>query len=139
MQLSFQYIRNELKQLGAIMSLEQIILVNKYDRKTGFMEKQEVHEKGLLHRAFSVFIFNQEGRMMLQKRARAKYHSGGLWTNTCCGHPRPGEKTLNAAKRRLYEEMGINCKLTKAFSFIYFSVLGNLIEYEFDCLMLKNK
>ena len=115
------------------MSLEHVILVDKFDRKTGIMEKQEVHQKGLLHRAFSVFIFNSEGKIMLQKRASEKYHSGGLWTNTCCGHPKPGEKTLQAAKRRLYEEMGLHCKLTKVFSFTYFSVLGNnLIEYELD-------
>lgn len=121
------------------MRPEHVILVNKNDRKTGSMEKQEVHEKGLLHRAFSVFIFNSEGKMLLQKRADNKYHSGGLWTNTCCGHPRPGEKTLNAAKRRLYEEMGITCKLTNFFSFIYFSALGNnLIEHELDHVFIGN-
>jgi isopentenyl-diphosphate delta-isomerase len=86
--------------------MEQVILVDDNDVETGVMEKMQAHREGVLHRAFSVFIFNPEGEMLLQQRAINKYHSGGLWTNTCCSHPRPGEEITNAAKRRLLEEMG---------------------------------
>src|SRR5688572_19216713 len=97
------------------------------------MEKMEAHEKGLLHRAFSVFIFNDKGEMLLQQRALNKYHSGGLWTNACCSHPRPGEDTLQAAKRRLQEEMGIETPLTLKTSFTYKTAFENgLTEHEFD-------
>ena len=97
------------------------------------MEKMEAHEKGLLHRAFSVFIFNDKGEMLLQQRALNKYHSAGLWTNTCCSHPRPGEKTLEAAKRRLNEEMGMEIHLDFKTSFIYNTNFENgLTENEFD-------
>ena len=93
----------------------------------------DAHEKGILHRAFSIFIFNSDYKLLLQKRASSKYHSGGLWTNTCCSHPRDGEDTIDAANRRLYEEMGIKTSLRKVFDFIYRAELdNNLIENEFD-------
>lgn len=111
----------------------QLILVNENDAVIGSMEKMEAHEKGLLHRAFSIFIFNPKGEMLLQKRAKKKYHSGGLWTNACCSHPYAGEDTEPAAHRRLKEEMGFDTVLEKSFSFVYKAHLDNgLIEYEFD-------
>lgn len=110
-----------------------VILVDEFDVQTGVMEKMEVHQKALLHRAFSVFIFNGKGEMLLQKRADKKYHSAGLWTNACCSHPKPGEKTLAAAEIRLQEEMGFNTQLKKAFNFVYKAPFDNgLTEYEFD-------
>lgn len=97
------------------------------------MEKQEAHAKAALHRAFSVFIFNSQNELLLQQRAFSKYHSGGLWTNTCCSHPRPGENTLDAAHRRLQEEMGFDCMLTQKFSFLYQTPFENgLSEHELD-------
>ena len=112
---------------------EKVILVNESDEPIGLMPKLEAHEKALLHRAFSVFIFDPAGRLLLQRRASAKYHSGGLWSNTCCGHPRPGEDRRDAARRRLKEEMGIECLLAEAFSFIYRAALpGGLTEHEYD-------
>jgi len=111
----------------------EVILVNEHDVQTGTMEKMEVHQKALLHRAFSVFVFNEKGEILLQQRAAKKYHSGGLWTNACCSHPRPGEETLTAAQTRLQEEMGFNTSLKKAFDFIYKAPFDNgLTEYEFD-------
>lgn len=111
----------------------EIILVNEQDVQTGTMDKMEVHQKAMLHRAFSVFIFNEKGEMLLHKRADKKYHSGGLWTNACCSHPRPGEETLTAAQLRLQEEMGFKTELKKAFDFIYKAPFENgLTEYEFD-------
>ena len=92
-----------------------VILVDEQDMPVGAMEKMEVHQKALLHRAFSIFIFNERGEMLLHKRADKKYHSGGLWTNACCSHPRPGEDTLAAARKRLQEEMGIVTDIKKAF------------------------
>jgi len=113
--------------------MEHVILVNESDEVIGTMEKIEAHEKALLHRAFSVFIFNQQGEMLLQQRALKKYHSGGLWTNACCSHPRPNEETINAASRRLTEEMGFSTPLSKAFDFTYKTAFENgLTEYEFD-------
>lgn len=113
--------------------MEFVVLVDKDDNQLGLMEKMEAHEKGLLHRAFSVFLFNSKGEMLLQQRAISKYHSGGLWTNTCCSHPRDGEKTIDAAHRRLEEEMGFDCDIEKAFHFIYKSELDNdLTEHELD-------
>lgn len=113
--------------------IEEVILVNSSDEPVGKMEKLEAHEKGLLHRAFSVFIFNSMGQMLLQRRALTKYHSGGLWTNACCSHPRPGEHTLHAATRRLEEEMGLHCELVHCFSFIYkVSFENGLTENELD-------
>ena len=113
--------------------VEKVILVDENDQVLGAMEKLEAHEKALLHRAFSIFIFNNEGKLMLQQRQFTKYHSGGLWTNTCCGHPRPGETTEKAASRRLHEEMGFACQLDKRFDFIYKANLDHeLTEYELD-------
>lgn len=113
--------------------LEQVILVNEADQEIGFMEKMEAHEKAVLHRAFSVFILNDAGEMLLQQRASNKYHSANLWTNTCCSHPKPGELTKSAAHRRLQEEMGFDTPLEKAFDFVYKAPFDNgLTEYEFD-------
>ena len=110
-----------------------VILVDEHDVQTGTMEKMEVHQKALLHRAFSIFIFNEKGEMLLHKRAEKKYHSGGLWTNACCSHPQPGEETLAAAQMRLQQEMGFNTELKKAFDFIYKVSFDNgLTEHEFD-------
>jgi isopentenyl-diphosphate delta-isomerase len=116
-----------------LLPMEQVILVNEQDHPIGLMEKMEVHEKALLHRAFSVFVFNQQGELLLQQRAFSKYHSAGLWTNTCCSHPRPDEKTADAASRRLLEEMGFTTPLEKIFDFIYTANFDNgLTEHEFD-------
>ena len=115
------------------MSEEKVILVDKNDNQVGLMPKLEAHEKGFLHRAFSIFIFNSNYELLLQKRASSKYHSGGLWTNTCCSHPREGEDILDAANRRLDEEMGIKTSLRKVYDFIYKAELDNqLTEHEFD-------
>lgn len=119
--------------------LEQVILVNEADQEIGFMEKMEAHEKAVLHRAFSVFILNDAGEMLLQQRASNKYHSANLWTNTCCSHPKPGEVTKNAAHRRLQEEMGFDTPLEKAFDFVYKAPFDNgLTEYEFDHVFIGN-
>lgn len=116
---------------------ERVILVDGNDSQTGTMEKMEAHEKGLLHRAFSVFVFNSKGELLMQQRAKEKYHSGGLWTNTCCSHPRDGEDTADAASRRLKEEMGLECILKPAFSFIYKAEFDNgLTEHEFDYVFI---
>jgi isopentenyl-diphosphate Delta-isomerase len=116
---------------------EEVILVNAADVPVGVREKGDAHVAGVLHRAFSVFVFDDDGRMLLQRRARSKYHSGGLWSNTCCSHPRPGETTAAAARRRLMEEMGFHCPLDAAFSFIYRAdVGGGLIEHEYDHVLL---
>jgi isopentenyl-diphosphate delta-isomerase len=113
--------------------LQEVVLVNEKDEPIGIMEKMEAHRKALLHRAFSVFIFNTKGEMLLQKRSQNKYHSAGLWTNTCCSHPMPGEDTKQAAVRRLNEELGFSTTLNKIFDFIYKSDFDNgLTEYEFD-------
>ena len=115
------------------MEKENVILVDVHDNEIGLMEKMEAHEKGLLHRAFSVFIFNSKGEILLQKRSIEKYHSGGLWSNTCCSHPRAGEGLENAASRRLMEEMGMTTALVPTFSFQYKSNLDhNMIENELD-------
>lgn len=112
---------------------ELLILVDQHDRETGFAPKLHTHQMGLLHRAFSIFIFDSTGRVLLQQRALSKYHSQGLWTNTCCGHPRYGEQTEAAAKRRLHEEMGLKCKLRKVSTLLYHEQVSNhLIEHEFD-------
>lgn len=113
--------------------MENVILVNERDEETGIMEKMEAHEKALLHRAFSVFIFNNDGEMLLQQRASRKYHSPNLWTNACCSHPKPQEATGTAAKRRLKEELGFETDLEKIFDFTYKADFENgLTEYEFD-------
>ncbi len=121
------------------MQVEYVILVNNNDQPLGAMEKMEAHEKGVMHRAFSVFVYNSEGKMLLQKRADSKYHSPGLWSNTACSHPRTGEKTDDAAHRRMMEEMGFDCDLEKAFTFIYKAEVGDgLIEHEFDHVFIGN-
>lgn len=113
--------------------MEEIILVDEQDNAIGTMEKMEAHLKGALHRAFSVVLFNSNGELLLQKRAKNKYHSGGLWTNTCCSHPFPEETISDAAQRRLKHEMGINLKPEFAFKFIYKTPLDNsFIEHELD-------
>ena len=115
------------------MSEDNVILVDKNDNQVGLMPKLEAHQKGVLHRAFSIFIFNNKYELLLQKRASSKYHSGGLWTNTCCSHPRENEDILDAANRRLIEEMGIETSLRKVYEFTYKAELDNdLIEHEFD-------
>src|ERR671913_2483251 len=112
---------------------EEVILVDEHDRVVGAGEKLRAHREGALHRAFSVFVFDAGGRLLLQKRAREKYHSGGLWSNTACGHPRPGEPTATAARRRLREEMSLDCELREAFEFVYRAELdGALVEHEYD-------
>lgn len=113
--------------------VHDIILVNANDEQVGTMEKMETHRKALLHRAFSVFIFNNALEMLLQRRALEKYHSPGLWTNSCCSHPKPGEETITGAQRRLKEEMGFSVPLKKAFHFIYKAEFDNgLTENEYD-------
>lgn len=113
--------------------MEEVILVNEKDEEVGTLEKMQAHREGLLHRAFSVFILNDQGEMLIHKRANSKYHSGGLWTNACCSHPKPNEDTTAAAARRLMEEMGISCELKHSFSFLYKAHLDNeLTEHEFD-------
>ena len=110
-----------------------VILVDKDDNITGTLGKLEAHQKAMLHRAISVFIINSKGEWILQRRALNKYHSNGLWTNTCCSHPYPGETCPEAASRRLFEEMGLRCKLHEVFSFIYKEYLDNgLTEHELD-------
>lgn len=112
---------------------EKVILVDENGDEVGIEEKIKAHREGKLHLAFSIFIFNNSGEILLQRRAKSKYHSGGLWTNTCCSHPRPGEKVEEAAHRRLRGEMGFDCNLEKVFSLIYKVNLDhNLTEYEFD-------
>lgn len=111
----------------------QVVLVNEQDEVVGVMEKMEAHRKALLHRAFSIFIFNRKGEMLLQQRALQKYHSAGLWTNACCSHPLPDETPLQAATSRLLEEMGFTTELHKVFDFVYKSDFENgLSEHEFD-------
>jgi isopentenyl-diphosphate delta-isomerase len=112
---------------------EVLILVDQHDHAVGIGEKLQVHRDGVLHRAFSIFVFDRHGRLLLQQRASDKYHSGGLWTNTCCGHPRHGESNDAAAHRRLREEMGFDCKLQKVAAITYRAQVSNdLIEHEYD-------
>lgn len=116
---------------------EQVVLVDTNDQPLGLMPKMEAHEKGLLHRAFSVFILNDAGELMLQQRALHKYHSPGLWTNTCCSHQRNGESNITAGKRRLQEEMGFVAELHELTSFIYKAPFNNgLTEHELDHIMI---
>lgn len=115
------------------MKGDEVVLVNENDEFVGTMAKMEAHQKGLLHRAFSVFIFDSRGRMLLQQRSSQKYHGANLWTNACCSHPFPDEKIDDAAERRLKEELGFVTPLQKIFSFTYHApVENNLIEHEFD-------
>ena len=116
---------------------EQVILVNENDEQIGLMPKLEAHEKAALHRAFSVFIFNVKDELLLQKRASHKYHSPNQWTNTCCSHQRNGETSIEAGKRRLYEEMGFSCELEEIFKFIYKAPFDNgLTEHELDHVLI---
>ena len=116
---------------------DNVILVDVHDKQIGLMPKLEAHEKGVLHRAFSVFIFNNKGELMLQRRALSKYHSPGLWTNTCCSHQRDGESNILAAKRRLNEEMGFVTELIEKTSFVYKANFDNgLTEHELDHIIV---
>lgn len=116
---------------------ELVVLVDENDNQVGLMPKMEAHEKAVLHRAFSVFIFNKNGELMLQQRAASKYHSPLLWTNTCCSHQRDGERNLEAGKRRLQEEMGFTTDLKEVFSFVYKAPFDNgLTEHELDHVMI---
>ena len=118
---------------------ENVILVDVLDNKLGLMPKMQAHEKAVLHRAFSVFIFNDKGELMLQQRAAHKYHSPLLWTNTCCSHQRDGESNIEAGKRRLIEEMGFKTNLKEIFSFVYKAPFDNgLTEHELDHVMIGN-
>lgn len=120
-----------------ILMEEQVILVNEKDEPIGLMGKMEAHEKGLLHRAFSVFVFNSKQEVLLQQRAACKYHSPNLWTNTCCSHPRAGETNQQAGERRLQEEMGLQVPLQEVFSFIYKAPFDNgLTEHEYDHVLI---
>ncbi|RXP52806.1 isopentenyl-diphosphate Delta-isomerase [Lutibacter sp. HS1-25] len=119
------------------MREEQVILVNENDEQIGLMPKMEAHEKAVLHRAFSVFVFNDKNQLMLQQRAANKYHSPLLWTNTCCSHQRNGETNIEAGKRRLQEEMGFVCELEEKTWFIYKAPFDNgLTEHELDHIMV---
>ncbi len=119
------------------MKQEYVILVNDLDEQIGLMPKLEAHEKAVLHRAFSVFIFNGKNELMLQQRALNKYHSPGLWTNTCCSHQRDGENNIEAGKRRLMEEMGFVVELQETISFIYKAPFDNgLTEHELDHILI---
>ncbi len=114
---------------------ENVVLVDEHDNELGLMEKMEAHRQGMLHRAFSVFVLNSNGELLMQQRAFHKYHSGGLWTNTCCSHPRYQESTDEAAHRRMQEEMGFDCHLEKLFDFVYRAEFdNNMVEHEFDHL-----
>lgn len=116
---------------------EQVVLVDENDQQIGLMPKMEAHEKAILHRAFSVFTFNKKGELLLQQRAKSKYHSPLLWTNTCCSHQREGETNIEAGKRRLEEEMGFSTELKEVFSFIYKAPFDNgLTEHELDHVMV---
>lgn len=112
---------------------EFVVLIDNEDNRIGLMEKMQAHLQGVLHRAFSVFVFNDNNEMLLQQRALSKYHSPGLWTNTCCSHPRDGESYLAAAQRRMMEEMGLQCDMEDKFNFIYKADVGQgLVEHELD-------
>jgi isopentenyl-diphosphate delta-isomerase len=117
---------------------DHVVLVDQRDRMVGVAPKLDAHRRGQLHRAVSVVLFDDEGRVLLQRRAEAKYHSAGLWSNTCCGHPRPGESVGDAARRRLMDEMGIEgCGLTWVTDFLYFAELdGGLVEHELDHVLI---
>ena len=119
------------------MAEKKVVLVDKNDNQIGLMPKMEAHQKGILHRAFSIFIINSQNQILLQKRSANKYHSAGLWTNTCCSHPREGENIIDAGSRRLHEEMGIKTDLKVAFNFTYKAELENgLIEHEYDYVLI---
>ncbi len=117
--------------------MDQVVLVDLNGHETGTMGKLETHRKGKLHRAFSIFVFNSQGELLLQQRAPGKYHSGLLWANTCCSHPLPGEPVLDAGHRRLMEEMGFDCDLKEISTLIYKKKVGpELTEYEYDHILI---
>jgi isopentenyl-diphosphate delta-isomerase len=117
--------------------MEKVIIIDKNNRIIGTEEKLKAHQTGKLHKAFSVLIFNKNNQLLLQQRAKTKYHCGGLWSNTCCSHPRPNESLIKGANRKLKQEMGFNCKLKKLFSFTYKIKLDNqLIEHEYDTIFI---
>lgn len=117
--------------------MNDIALVDIHGNETGSMEKLAAHEQGVLHRAFSIFIFNDRDELLLQRRADSKYHSSGLWSNTCCSHPHPGEAVITAAHRRLQEEMGFDCDLNEIFTLTYKAGVGNgLTEHEYDHVLV---
>ena len=117
--------------------MDQIVLVDEQDNVTGSMGKMEAHKQGVLHRAFSVLLFNSKGELLLQKRSADKYHSAGLWTNTCCSHPKPDEPIEVAVRRRLKEEMGIDLQPEYAYKFLYrIELPNNLIEHELDYVFI---
>lgn len=117
--------------------MEYVILVDEQDNQLGLMEKLKAHEQGALHRAISVLIFNKNGELLLQRRALEKYHSPGLWTNSCCSHPRDGEDSIDAGERRLVEEMGMKAQLERLFQFTYRAEFDNgLIEHELDHVLV---
>jgi len=119
--------------------MEKVILVNRQDEVLGLMEKMEAHRTGSLHRAFSIFIFNDKKELLLQQGALEKYHSGGLWTNSCCSHPRQGETVIEAGNRRMIEELGCDTELKREFSFIYRAELDQgLTEHELDHVLIGN-
>ncbi|NNE36110.1 MAG: isopentenyl-diphosphate Delta-isomerase [Rhodothermales bacterium] len=119
------------------MKNDRVILVDSNDREIGTEEKMAAHKTGVLHRAFSAFVIRDDGHMLLQRRADSKYHSAGLWSNTCCSHPRPGESVLDAAHRRMMEEMGMTVPLQKAFAFTYRAELQDeLVEHEYDHVLI---
>jgi isopentenyl-diphosphate delta-isomerase len=123
--------------MSAVSAADSVILVDAADREIGVADKMGVHYQGAMHRAFSVFVFNSRGELLLQRRALDKYHSAGLWSNTCCSHPRPGETVLEAAQRRMPEEMGIDLVLRPVFSFIYHATFENgLVEHELDHVLI---
>ena len=116
---------------------EQVILVDENDNEIGIGEKMQTHREGKLHRSFTIYVLNSKGELLLQQRAKTKYHSGGLWSNTCCSHQKPGEATLEAAHRRLQEEMGFDAELQELFTFVYQVQLDNaLSEHEYDHVIL---
>jgi isopentenyl-diphosphate delta-isomerase len=117
--------------------MDYVVLVDSQDNELGKMEKLEAHEKGLLHRAFSIFLFNSKGEMLIQQRALSKYHSPGLWTNACCSHPAPNESIIQAGNRRLKEELGLSTELVDAFNFEYRETFeNNLTEHELDHVLV---
>lgn len=122
----------------ADIATEYVVLVNKKGKVLGTEEKMAAHQKGLLHKAFSVFLFNSKGQMLLQQRAHTKYHFGGMWSNSCCSHPRLNEPEADAAHRRLYEELGFDTPLKEVFQFIYraHDEVTQLIEHELDAVFL---
>ena len=117
--------------------MDYVVLVDSQDNELGKMEKLEAHEKGLLHRAFSIFLFNSKGEMLIQQRSLSKYHSPGLWTNACCSHPAPNESIIQAGNRRLKEELGLSTELVDAFNFEYRETFeNNLTEHELDHVLV---